>query len=115
MPHWTIVARPFINPKENLSVELDEEFTAPYFPYSLFPFIDFLVDFLTQSSLCVLYTFKYVAGRDNCIRKFQVLCLSIVSERVHDSTKAYRIFKCICDAIHDWLRKNGVNVIIVQC
>ena len=25
--HWTIVARPVINPKENLSVELDEEFT----------------------------------------------------------------------------------------
>ena len=34
----------------------------------------------------------------HCIRKFQILCPSIVNERVRDSMKAYRsIYTCICD------------------
>ena len=61
------------------------------------------------------------------IRKFQVLWRSVVSERVRDSTKAYRpiykcglldlnmwgcIFNCICDEKYDCLRLNGVDVFV---
>ena len=63
----------------------------------------------------------------NYIAKFQVLCINVVSELVHDSTKAYRpiykcsllglylcgyIFECICDDKYDWLLLNGVIIFV---
>ena len=63
----------------------------------------------------------------HCIRKYQVLCLSVVSERMGDLTRVYRpiyiniskytrisMFKCICDEKYDGLRLNGVYV-FVRC